>query len=269
MVPNYPRSESCRGLRRRSRRSGESLREKLNRENQLSIEDSVAIARAVADALDYAHRRNVIHRDIKPENMLLQEGSPLVADFGIALAVSRVAAERMTETGLSLGTPSYMSPEQATGDRELTARSDIYALGSVLYEMLAGDPPFLGSNVRAVIAKIVGERPLKLRTIRDTVPAHIEAAVEKALAKVPADRFASAKEFAEALVTEIPVTTGEEEAPVPSPAVSPWRRILAYTAPAAAALVLAWFLFGRGGGRRRATSRPLPLAASRASPDGS
>ncbi|UCF39660.1 MAG: protein kinase, partial [Gemmatimonadota bacterium] len=148
---------------------------------------------------DYAHRRAVIHRDIKPENILLQEGTPLLADFGIAIAVSRAAGDRITATGLSLGTPSYMSPEQATGARDVDARSDIYALGSVLYEMLAGDPPFLGSNVQAVIAKVVGERPVKLRTIRDTVPAHIEAAVDRALAKVPADRFGTAKDFAWAL----------------------------------------------------------------------
>jgi serine/threonine-protein kinase len=178
---------------------GESLRDKLNREGQLSIDESVAIACAVAEALDYAHRRDVIHRDIKPENILLQEGTPLLADFGIAIAVSRAAGERITETGLSLGTPSYMSPEQATGARDVDARSDIYALGSVLYEMLAGDPPFLGSNVQAVIAKVVGERPVKLRTIRDTVPGHIEAAVDRALAKVPADRFGTAKDFAWAL----------------------------------------------------------------------
>ena len=224
---------------------GESLREKLSRENQLSIEEAVAITRAVADALDYAHRRNVIHRDIKPENILLQEGAPLVSDFGIALAVSRVAGERLTETGLSLGTPSYMSPEQATGDRELDARSDVYALGSVLYEMLAGDPPFIGSNIQAVIAKVIGEKPVRLSTVRDTVPANIEAAVNKALAKVPADRFASAKAFAEALVTETPVAP-VEEAPLPS-AASTWRRPLGYVVPGAVALVLAWVLFGRGG----------------------
>jgi serine/threonine-protein kinase len=149
---------------------GESLRDKLTRENQLSIDEALAITRWVADALDYAHRRNLIHRDIKPENILLQEGAPLVADFGIALAVSRGAGERITESGVSLGTPFYMSPEQATGDRELDARSDVYALGCVLYEMLAGDPPFMGSNVQAVIAKVVGEKPVRLKTIRDTVP---------------------------------------------------------------------------------------------------
>ena len=185
---------------------GESLRDKLNRVNQLSIDDALTITRAVAEALDYAHRHNVIHRDIKPENILLQEGTPLVADFGIAVAMSRVAGERLTETGLSLGTPSYMSPEQATSDRELDARSDQYALACVLYEMLAGDPPFIGSNVQAVIAKVLTEKPIRLRTIRDTVPPHVEAAVERALAKVPTDRFGTVGEFAEALSGRAAVT---------------------------------------------------------------
>jgi serine/threonine-protein kinase len=149
---------------------GESLRDKIDRERQLSVEEAVSITRAVAEALDYAHRRDVIHRDIKPDNIMLHEGTPMVADFGIALAVAHVAGDRITATGLSVGTPSYMSPEQATGDREARPTTDIYALGSVLYEMLAGDPPFTGSNVQAVVAKIVGETPVKLRTIRDTVP---------------------------------------------------------------------------------------------------
>nr|NIN71878.1 protein kinase [Gemmatimonadota bacterium]NIP65210.1 protein kinase [Gammaproteobacteria bacterium]NIT92522.1 protein kinase [Gammaproteobacteria bacterium] len=124
---------------------GETLRDKLNREKQLGIEEAVRIATEVADALDYAHRHNVIHRDIKPENILLHDGRPMVADFGIALAVSAAAGGRMTETGLSLGTPHYMSPEQATAEKDLTNRSDIYSLGAVLYEMLTGDPPHVGS----------------------------------------------------------------------------------------------------------------------------
>ncbi|MCH7716169.1 MAG: serine/threonine-protein kinase [Gemmatimonadetes bacterium] len=221
---------------------GESLREKLNRENQLSIDEAVAITRAVAEALDYAHRRDVIHRDIKPENIMLLEGTPLVADFGIALAISNVAGDRITATGLSLGTPSYMSPEQATGDRQLTAQSDTYALGSVLYEMLAGDPPFTGSNITAVIAKVIGEKPIKLSTIRDTVPANIEAAVAKALAKVPADRFESTKAFAEALVTETPVALVED-----GPSASMWARARRVAVPAGVAGLLVWALFGRGG----------------------
>ncbi len=173
---------------------GETLRDKLNRETQLGIEEAVGITTAIADALDSAHQEGVIHRDIKPENILLHEGEAMVADFGIALAVTEAAGERLTETGLSLGTPSYMSPEQATGDRQLSAAADIYALGSVLYELLAGDPPFTGSNVQTIIARILTEKPTRIRSIRDTVPFHVETALERALAKVPTDRFASEAE---------------------------------------------------------------------------
>src|SRR5687767_4513511 len=134
---------------------GETLRDKLNRERQLGVDEAVRIAREVADALDYAHRNGVIHRDIKPENILIQNGRPMVADFGIALAVSAAAGGRMTETGLSLGTPHYMSPEQATADKEITGRSDVYSLASVLYEMLAGQPPHLGGSAQQIIMKIV------------------------------------------------------------------------------------------------------------------
>ncbi len=223
---------------------GESLRDKIDRERQLSVEEAVSITRAVAEALGYAHRRDVIHRDIKPDNIMLHEGTPMVADFGIALAVAHVAGDRITATGLSVGTPSYMSPEQATGDREARPTTDIYALGSVLYEMLAGDPPFTGSNVQAVVAKIVGETPVKLRTIRDTVPVHIEAAVDKALAKVPADRFENTKAFADALVGEAAVASAAE---VTTP--SPWSRAARIAVPVAAVAVLAWALLGRGGGQ--------------------
>src|SRR6266702_3238629 len=178
---------------------GESLRNKLTREQQLSIEETVRIATQVASALDYAHRHGVIHRDIKPENILLHEGEAVVADFGIALAVREAGGPRLTETGLSLGTPQYMSPEQATGGRALDARSDVYSLAAVVYEMLAGEPPHTGPTVQAVIAKLLTERPTRIRTVRDTVPEGIDAAVAKALAKVPADRFGGAAEFAAAL----------------------------------------------------------------------
>jgi eukaryotic-like serine/threonine-protein kinase len=143
---------------------GESLRDRLTREKQLPIADAVRIATEVAAALDYAHRHGVIHRDIKPENVLLHDGSALVADFGIALAVSHAGGgSRMTETGMSLGTPHYMSPEQAMGEREITARSDVYALGCVTYEMLSGDPPFTGSTAQAIIAKVRTEKPASLQ----------------------------------------------------------------------------------------------------------
>jgi TolB-like protein/Tfp pilus assembly protein PilF len=178
---------------------GESLRDKLTREKQLSIAEVVRIATQVASALDYAHDHGVIHRDIKPENILLHEGEAVVADFGIALAVREAGGPRLTETGLSLGTPQYMSPEQAAGGRELDARSDVYSLAAVVYEMLAGEPPHTGPTAQAVIAKLLTERPTRIRTLRDTVPAGMDTAVAKALAKVPADRFGGAAEFAAAL----------------------------------------------------------------------
>ncbi|MDE3214897.1 MAG: serine/threonine protein kinase, partial [Gemmatimonadota bacterium] len=136
---------------------GETLRDKLNRETQLGIDEAVRITSEVADALDYAHRHGVIHRDIKPENILLHDGRPMVADFGIALALSAAAGGRMTETGMSLGTPHYMSPEQATADKDISNRSDIYSLGSVLYEMLTGEPPHMGTSAQQIIMKIVTE----------------------------------------------------------------------------------------------------------------
>ena len=154
----------------------------------------------MADALDYAHRHGVIHRDIKPENILLHDGRPMVADFGIALAVSAAAGGRMTETGLSLGTPHYMSPEQATADKEITARSDVYSLGSVLYEMLTGEPPHMGNSAQHVIMKIVTEEAAPVTKLRKSVPPNVAAAVAKSLEKLPADRFDSARAFGEALV---------------------------------------------------------------------
>ncbi|HSB54754.1 MAG TPA: protein kinase, partial [Gemmatimonadales bacterium] len=174
---------------------GETLRTKLDREHQLGLDEAVRITTEVGDALDYAHRHGVIHRDIKPENILIQEGRAMLTDFGIALAVKESGGNRLTETGLSLGTPQYMSPEQATGDRRLDARSDVYSLGAVLYEMLAGEPPVTGPNVQAMIAKLMTERPTRLRVVRDTVPEGIDTAVAKALSKIPADRFASVSEF--------------------------------------------------------------------------
>jgi Tol biopolymer transport system component len=178
---------------------GETLRDKLNRETQLSIDEAVRITTDVADALDYAHRHGVVHRDIKPENILLHDGRPMVADFGIALALSAAAGGRMTETGMSLGTPHYMSPEQATADKDITGRSDIYSLASVLYEMLAGEPPHLGGSAQQVIMKIVTDQARPVTELRKSVPANVAAALAKALEKVPADRFDSAKAFADAL----------------------------------------------------------------------
>ncbi len=178
---------------------GETLRDKLNRETQLGVDEAVKIATEVADALHYAHTQGVIHRDIKPENILLANGRPMVADFGIALAVSAAAGGRMTETGLSLGTPHYMSPEQATADKEITGRSDVYSLASVLYEMLAGQPPHLGGSAQQIIMKIIAESPQNVTALRKSVPPNVATAIAKALEKLPADRFQSAQAFAEAL----------------------------------------------------------------------
>ena len=178
---------------------GETLREKLGREVQFGIDDAVKITSEVADALQYAHEQGVIHRDIKPENILLHNGRAIVADFGIALAVSAAAGGRMTETGVSVGTPHYMSPEQATADKHITNRSDVYALGAVLYEMLTGEPPHSGSSAQAIIRKIVMDEVRPVTELRKAVPPHVAAAVAKALEKLPADRFDSAKAFADAL----------------------------------------------------------------------
>jgi serine/threonine protein kinase len=180
---------------------GESLRVKLKRDKQLGIDEALEITRQIISALDYAHRQGVVHRDIKPENILLHEGEAVLADFGIATAVQEAGGSRLTESGLSLGTPQYMSPEQATGDCVLDARSDVYSMAAVLYEMLAGEPPHTGVSKRAVIAKLLTERPTRLRVIRDTVPETVDAAVAKALAKLPADRYAKAGDFARALAS--------------------------------------------------------------------
>jgi serine/threonine-protein kinase len=178
---------------------GETLRDKLTRETQLGIEEAMKITTEVADALDYAHRHGVVHRDIKPENILLHDGRPMVADFGIALAVSAAAGGRMTETGLSLGTPHYMSPEQATAEKEITGRSDLYSLASVLYEMLTGQPPHHGGSAQQIIMKIIAEPVQPVTTLRKSVPPNVAAAVAKALEKLPADRFGTARAFADAL----------------------------------------------------------------------
>ena len=206
---------------------GESLRDRLTHEKQLPVEEAVRIAREVASALDYAHRHHVVHRDIKPENILLHDGQALVADFGISLAVSAAGGTRMTETGMSLGTPHYMSPEQAMGEREVTGKSDVYALGVVLYEMLSGEPPFTGPTAQAIIARVMTEEPRSLTLQRRTIPPHVEAAVQTALQKLPADRFASAAQFAEALGrADAAFTT--RTAPAAVAPVSLQRRALRY-----------------------------------------
>jgi serine/threonine-protein kinase len=246
---------------------GESLRSRLTREKQLPVADAVRIATEVAGALDYAHRHDVIHRDIKPENILLHDGRALVADFGIALAASRASSTRMTETGMSLGTPHYMSPEQAMGEREITARSDIYALGCVTYEMLVGEPPFTGPTAQAIVAKVMTATPPSIRESRHTVPEAVEEAVHTALEKLPADRFGTAKEFADALAgtgtaRHHVLTSSRPDATRPT---RPTRLPALLVATAAIAVAGTWAAL-----RGKETTRPspparlvIPLAADR------
>ncbi len=181
---------------------GESLRQRLNREKQLPIDDALRITAQIAEALESAHRQGVVHRDIKPENILLREGHAVVADFGIALAVTAAGGKRLTGTGLPLGTPNYMSPEQVAGEREIDGRSDIYSLACVLYEMLAGSPPFTAANLQAVLLKHVSDPAPAITAVRSGVPQPVAAAISRALGKAPVDRFESAKAFREALSAE-------------------------------------------------------------------
>ncbi len=220
---------------------GESLRARLDRDKQLPVDEAVRIARETADALDYAHRQGVIHRDIKPDNIMLHDGHVVVADFGIALAASRTeGGSRMTETGMSLGTPHYMSPEQAMGEREISASSDVYALACVLYEMLMGEPPFTGPTVQAIIAKVMTDSPHAMTVHRKSIPPYIEAAVLTGLEKLPADRYTTAAEFSAALTG---ATTARTTAHLSHSGVvrtGPWRRI----AMGAGALAVAALAFG-------------------------
>jgi serine/threonine-protein kinase len=216
---------------------GETLRARIERETQLPVADAVRIATEVADALAYAHERGVIHRDIKPENILLHGGHALVADFGIALAVQQAGGQRMTQTGLSLGTPQYMAPEQAMGDKNVDARADIYALGAVCYEMLIGEPPFTGPTPQAIIARVLTSAAAALTASRPTIPPHIEHAVLTALAKLPADRFASANAFAHALANASAAVPQVGRA-LPRDRALAWRRaFFAMTAVALVAIV--------------------------------
>ena len=190
---------------------GESLRARLDRDRQLPVDEAIRIATDLAEALDYAHRQKVVHRDIKPANILLHEGRPVIADFGIALAVGAAGGARLTETGLSVGTPYYMSPEQATGDSFVGPQSDMYALGCVLFEMLVGEPPYPGATAQAVLGRIIAGGPVSATPLRPTIPANVDAAIRRVLEKLPADRFATAQEFAKAL-KDPGFTHGEDEA---------------------------------------------------------
>jgi eukaryotic-like serine/threonine-protein kinase len=225
--------------------AGETLRQRLTRDTQLPISEAIRIAREVADAVGAAHAHGIIHRDIKPENILLQGGHALVADFGIALAVQQAAGQRMTQTGLSLGTPQYMSPEQAMGERVIDARSDIYAIGAVTYEMLTGDPPFTGSSVQAIVAKVLSAEPERPTLVRKTIPLHVERALLTALAKLPADRFESAADFAAALAGDSAASLSRDG---PSEQLKFSKRppfaLAGWGAAAALAGLLIWKLFG-------------------------
>ncbi len=233
---------------------GESLRDRLTRENQLPIDEALQIAREVADALGYAHERGVIHRDIKPENILLERGHAVVADFGIARAVTTAGGDKLTQTGMAVGTPMYMSPEQSVGEGGLDARSDLYALGCVLYEMLAGEPPYSGPTAQAIIAKRFREPVPRISTLRETVPPALEAALNRVLAKSPADRFVTAEEFVRALPSRRDQL---------SPPVSRSRRIrLAMAAVAlVAAIAAVWTAarHSRSGATRASAPRSLAV----------
>jgi len=249
---------------------GESLRDRLRRERQLPLDDALRITRQAAQALHYAHEHGVVHRDIKPENLLLtSDGNTLVADFGIARALGvGTDDDSLTQTGMNVGTPAYMSPEQATGDRALDARSDVYSLGSVLYEMLAGEQPYTGPTMQSILMKRLSEPVPRVRSGRPTVPEGVDAAIGKALAVVPADRFATTAQFAQALDQAAATTSGSAQAstvpatPVattlavppaahsqtastaaPAPRPSRWRLGMALTAfGVLAAAAVAWWM---------------------------
>ena len=235
---------------------GESLRDRLNREKQLPIAEAIRIAREVASALGYAHSQGVVHRDIKPENILLSAGHAVVADFGIATAITAAGGEKLTLTGITLGTPHYMSPEHDSGTIAPSGQRDLYALGCVLYEMLAGNPPFTGATPQSILARHAADPVPSLRTVRDSVPPGIEWAITKAMAKVPADRFATAGEFTDALLHP-------ENAPLPYPRR---RRPVPTSVAVAAGLValVALVMLNVGNVQDRLLGRPIeavdPLA---------
>ena len=243
---------------------GESLREKLDHERQLPVDEAVRIASDVAEALEYAHGHGVIHRDIKPANILLQAGRPVIADFGIALALRAGGGDRLTETGLSVGTPHYMSPEQATGSEHVGTATDTYALGCVLYEMLIGEPPFTGSSPPVVLGKIIAGKLESTTEQRASVPANVDAAIRRALEKLPADRFAGAQEFAKAL-SEANFRHGEPDTAGSDPVAIRWHPMMAAFAVilVAVGMLLGWtWLAVLTGATESFGPRFLALAAS-------
>src|SRR2546427_7426787 len=245
---------------------GESLRERLTREGQLPLDAALRIALEVASALSHAHSHDIVHRDIKPENILVSGGEAVVTDFGIARAITAAAGDTLTGTGIAIGTPGYMSPEQTTGGARLDGRSDIYSLACVLYEMLAGDPPYVASSAQAVAARQSMDPVPRLRTVREKVPAAVEQVIGQALAKVPADRFATAAAFAEAL--QAAMTTAASQAAAHRP---PARRVVAVVAvvvaPAGGVGVWGWGAAGPAGPRGRGAGR-VPLLEAGGPPPG-
>jgi hypothetical protein len=238
---------------------GESLRARLDRDKQLPVDEAIRIARETADALDYAHRQGVIHRDIKPDNIMLHDGHVVVADFGIALAASRTeGGTRMTETGMSLGTPHYMSPEQAMGEREIHASSDVYALACVLYEMLMGEPPFTGPTVQAIIAKVMTDQPHAMTVHRKSIPPYVEAAVLTGLEKLPADRYATAAEFGAALTGATSARTAAHLAQPAAMRAGPWRQVAIGTG----ALAVVALAFGVWAWRHQPAQSTVRLSVS-------
>jgi len=230
---------------------GESLRERLDRDHQLPVSDAVRIATNIAEALDYAHRQGVIHRDIKPANVLLHDGKPVVADFGIALAVGEAGGGRLTETGLSLGTPHYMSPEQATGDLAIGPATDIYALGCVLYEMLVGEPPHTGGTPQAILRKVIAGEVASVTKQRSSVPLNVDGTIQKALEPVPADRFTTSRDFIRAL-SDTGFRYRDDRSDVAAISPGPWNRLSVVTAASTVLLTLAlgWIRLRPGPPRR-------------------
>jgi serine/threonine-protein kinase len=255
---------------------GESLRDRLTREPQLPLDEALQIAREVADALSYAHGHDVVHRDIKPENIMMSGGHAIVADFGIARAVSAAGGDKLTETGLSIGTPTYMSPEQAAGTGQVDRRSDIYSLACVLYETLAGQPPFTGPTAQAIMARHSLDSVPRLRIVRETIPDELEQVINRALAKVPADRYSTAEQFAAAMTTASTGTVSRVTATrrLRPPAGRPWHRPALAAALVAVVAGLGWMAFGRKGNAGPAGGgldphRIAVLYFSDASPDSS
>ena len=236
---------------------GESLRDRLEREPQLPIDDALQISREVAEALAYAHNHDVVHRDIKPENIMLSGGHAIVTDFGIARAVSAAGGDKLTQTGLAIGTPAYMPPEQASGSGQVDRRSDIYSLACVLYETLAGQPPFTGPTAQAIMARHSLDAVPRLKVVRDAIPDELETVIERALEKVPADRYQSAEQFAKAVTTASTGQVSRVTAARRSSRGRGWRRPVVVVAGMIAVVAGAWLLFGRRGKTARGDGGPM------------